>query len=106
MYVHLSEAAVLGDDPVAHLERGNSLVSVEQVRTWCGNPDAQVVVKPVLDLSACVEVDSDVVPDRVAEQVAVRDRTCVFPWRTRPARRCRPDDHSCDDDHVQSRSCG
>ena len=49
MYVHLSEAAVLGDDPIAHLERGDALVTAEQVRTWCGHPDAQVVVKPVLD---------------------------------------------------------
>jgi len=32
MYVHLSEAAVLGDDPVAHLERGSALVTAEQVR--------------------------------------------------------------------------
>jgi hypothetical protein len=106
LHVHLSEAAMVGDDPVAHLERGNSVVSVEQVRTWCGHPDAQVVVKPLLDLARCVEVDSDLVPDRVAEQVALRDRTCVFPWCTRPARRCRPDDHSCDADHVRPRSRG
>jgi hypothetical protein len=109
LHLHLAEAAVLGDDPVAHLERGNSLVSVEQIRSWCGHPDAQVVVKPVLDLGGCVEVDSDEVPDRIAEQVALRDRTCVFPWCTRPARRCRPDDpddHSCDDDHVRARASG
>ena len=106
MHVHLSEAAVLGDDPIAQLERGGALVTVDQVRTWCGHPDAQVVVKPVLDLAACVEVDRDEVPDRVAEQVAVRDRTCVFPWCTRPARRCRPDDHSCDGDHVRPRVGG
>ena len=108
IHVHLSEAAILGDDPVAHLERGNALVTADQVRAWCGNQETQIVVKPVLDLGACVEVDSDVVPDRLAEQVALRDRTCVFPWCTRPARRCHPDstDHPCDDDHVHPRSRG
>ena len=63
-------------------------MTVEQVRQWCGAPEAHVNVKPVLDLTACCEADSDTVPDRLAEQVAVRDRTCVFPWCTRPARRC------------------
>ena len=108
IHVHLSEAAILGDDPVAHLERGNALVTADQVRAWCGNQETQIVVKPVLDLGACVEVDSDVVPDRLAEQVALRDRMCVFPWCTRPARRCHPDsmDHPCDDDHVHPRSRG
>jgi hypothetical protein len=106
MHVHLSEAAVLADDPVAHLECGAALVTADQVRSWCGRPDSQVVVKPVLDLGACLEADSDEVPDRIVEQVALRDRTCVFPWCTRPARRCRPDDHSCDDDHVRPRAGG
>ena len=40
------------------------------------------------------------VPDRIAEQVALRDHTCAFPWCTRPARRLRTDDHGCDCDHV------
>ena len=39
-------------------------------------------------------VDSPVVPDRHQELVAVRDRTCVFPWCTRTARRC-------DCDHIE-----
>lgn len=109
LHVHLSEAAVRGEDPVARLERGDAVVSAEQVRAWCGNPDTQVVVKPLLDLAACVEVDSDEVPDRVAEQVGLRDRTCVFPWCTRPARSCRPDhpgEHGCDCDHVIARARG
>ena len=33
------------------------------------------------------------VPDRIREVVILRDRTCVFPWCTRPAR-------GCDLDHV------
>ena len=110
LHVHLSEAALHGfGDPVARLERGDGVVSVHQVQEWCANPDAQVVVKPVIDLDACVESDSDEVSDRIAELVALRDGTCVFPWCTRPARRCRPDDpheHSCDGDHVVPRARG
>src|SRR5262245_5602748 len=111
LYVHLSDAAV-GDtsvDPVARLERGNALVSAEQVRTWCGRPDTQVLVKPVIDLTACTWSTSDQVTDPIAEHVAVRDRTCVFPWCSRPARRCHPDDpneHPCDHDHVIPSSRG
>jgi hypothetical protein len=112
LHVHLSEAAVHRTNPVARVERGDSVVTADQVRTWCGNPDAQVIVKPVIDLADCVSVDSDRVPDRVAEQVGLRDRTCVFPWCGRPARRCRPDDpgtlgeHACDCDHVIARARG
>ena len=97
LHVHLSHAAVRGDDPVARLERGDALVSVEQVRTWCGSPGARVVVRPVVDLDTCDDSDSDSVPGRLADHVAVRDRTCVFPWCTRPAR-------SCDCDHIEPRA--
>jgi hypothetical protein len=35
-----------------------------------------------------VSVDSYEVPDRISEQVSLRDATCVFPWCTRAARQC------------------
>ena len=38
--------------------------------------------------------------DRIAEAVALRDLSCVFPWCTRPARKLKPDEHPCDCDHV------
>ena len=79
---------------MARLERGNTLVGVEQVRSWCGRPDTQVIVKPVIDLNTCVSADTDRVPVRIAEHVTLRDTTCVFPWCTRPAR-------TCDKDHIQ-----
>ena len=97
LYVHLSGAALEGSDPIARLERGEALVTVEQVRAWCGRPDTQVIVRPVIDLNQCVAADTDTVPSRIAEHVAVRDRTCVFPWCTRPAR-------SCDQDHTHPRN--
>ena len=68
--------------------------------TWCGHPDAQVTVKPVIDLADHVHVEAYEVPDRIAEAVALRDHACVFPWCTRPARRLHPDQHGCDCDHV------
>ena len=74
----------------ARLEKGNQLVTAGQVRDWCGTA-GKVIVKPVLDLEAHDPVDTDVVPDRHAELTAVRDRTCVFPWCTRSARRCDTD---------------
>ena len=75
------------------MENTRTLVTVDQIREWCGNPFARVVVKPVLDLDDHIHVTSYEVPDRLAEQAALRDASCVFPWCTRPAR-------GCDKDHV------
>ncbi len=50
-------------------------------------------MKPVIDLEAHDPVESPVVPERHAEIVTLRDKTCVFPWCSRPARRC-DKDHS------------
>jgi hypothetical protein len=106
--VHHSEAALHGTDPVARLERGDALVTADPVAPWCGRPDtAQIVVKPVLDGDTCTSSESVRVTPPIAVHVAVRDRTCVFPWCTRPARTCRPDrpgEHPCDCDHVHPRS--
>jgi hypothetical protein len=73
------------------LEEGQRLVLLEQVKTWCGDSDTKVVVKPVIDLTQHIEVPGYDVPDRLRDQVIVRDQTCVFPWCTRPARRCQID---------------
>jgi hypothetical protein len=102
LYVHLSEDA-LGLDKLdrrsdglpARLEAGDTPVTAGQVRDWC-HTAGSITVKPVLDPWNPAHhdpVDSPAVPDRHAELVAVRDRTCVFPWCTRTARRC-------DCDHV------
>ena len=58
-----------------------------------------MIVKPVIDLAEHVSVEAYEVPDRIAEPVALRDISCVFPWCTRPARKLRPDEHPCDNDH-------
>ena len=50
-------------------------------------------MKPVIDLNEHIHVEGYEVPDRLREQTAVRDHTCVFPWCTRSARKM-------DADHV------
>ena len=77
-------------DPVARLERGDALVTADQVRTWCGHPDAQVVVKPVIDLDDRVARPTPTTCRTASPSTSsVRDRTCVFPWCTRPPRSLR-----------------
>ncbi|MFC7363415.1 HNH endonuclease signature motif containing protein [Nocardioides astragali] len=79
--------------PTGRLEEGQRLLLLEQVRAWCGESRTKVTVKPVIDLNAHLEAPGYEVPDRIREQVILRDRSCVFPFCTRPARRC-------DVDHV------
>ena len=88
LYVHLAQ-----DSPLARTENKNRLVTVDQVRDWCQTAGTRVVVKPVIDLNQQIRVDAYEIPDRLVEQVQLRDSHCVFPWCTRPAR-------GCDTDHV------
>ncbi|HEX5917845.1 MAG TPA: DUF222 domain-containing protein, partial [Nocardioides sp.] len=87
----VGEQTVFG--PTGQVEERQRLVLLEQVRSWCGDSRTKVTIKPVIDLNAQLRTDAYAVPDRTREQVILRDRTCVFPWCTRPARRC-------DIDHV------
>ncbi len=99
LYVHLSEAAITGTSvdgtglELARVENRRQVVTADQVRGWCANPDTHVVVKPVIDLAEHIATTAYEIPDRLAEQTDLRDHTCVFPWCTRPARRC-------DHDHL------
>jgi len=52
-----------------------------------------VVIKPVIDLHQRLETAGYTPTDRIRDHVIARDRTCVFPWCGRNARRC-------DLDHV------
>jgi hypothetical protein len=71
-YLHLAQAALTGGDPVVRLEPGNARVTAEQVRAWCGRPETQVTVTPVLDPDACTWSSGDRVTPAIAEKVAVR----------------------------------
>ena len=84
-------ATVFG--PTGRIEEGQRLVLLDQVKDWCGDSRTKVTVKPVIDLNADLATPAYEVPDRIREQVILSDRTCVFPWCTRPAR-------GCDIDHV------
>ncbi|MBD3927092.1 DUF222 domain-containing protein [Nocardioides cavernae] len=84
-------ATVFGQ--TGRMEEGRRLVLLDQLRSWCADSRTKVTVKPVIDLNADLSTPAYEVPDRIREQVILRDRTCVFPWCTRPAR-------GCDVDHV------
>ncbi|WP_432479662.1 DUF222 domain-containing protein [Nocardioides sp. GXQ0305] len=100
LYLHVSEVALTGGEGVGRCENTRSPVTAETIREWCGHPETDLVVKPVIDLADHVHTDAYEVPDRIKERIALRDHTCAFPWCTRPARRLEPDRHGCDADHV------
>jgi 5-methylcytosine-specific restriction endonuclease McrA len=96
LYVHLSEAAITGTSSsleLARVENQRRILTADQIRTWCANPDAKVVVKPVIDLNEHIHVDGYEVSERLREQTTLRDHSCVFPWCSRSARKM-------DADHV------
>jgi hypothetical protein len=86
---------VHADGDVATVESPRAVVTVDHVRDWCAAAGT-VTVTPVIDLNRHQESPGRRVPDRIAQQVRLRDATCVFPWCTRPAR-------GCDLDHVVPR---
>jgi hypothetical protein len=85
------EQTVFG--PTGRMENGQRLLLLDQVRSWCADSRTKITVKPVIDLNAQLTAQGYEIPDRIREQVQLRDRTCVFPRCTRPAR-------ACDIDHV------
>lgn len=90
LYVHLSDAAITGAGSglqLARVENHREVVTAEQVKTWCANPNTQVVVKPVIDLAEHIHVEAYEAPKRLDEQTTLINHTCVFPWCTRPARK-------------------
>lgn len=99
LVVHLSEDALTGAEPVGRCANTRSPISVQQIREWCGNPDAKVTVKPVVDLADHIHVEAYEAPDRLKEQKGLVDLHCVFPHCTRPAQRC-------DCDHVVAHADG
>ncbi len=75
------------------LEEGQRLVLLDQIRSWCAGSRTKITIKPVIDLHIPLAASGYAIPDRIREQIVLRDGTCVFPWCSRPAR-------SCDVDHV------
>ena len=87
----VGETTVFG--PTGRLEERQRLLLLDQIRSWCADTRTKVTIKPVIDLNADLSTPAYEVPDRIREQVILRDKTCVFPWCSRPAR-------GCDIDHV------
>ncbi len=85
------DSAVFG--PTARLEEGQRLVLLEQLMTWCADSRTEITIKPVVDLNQPKSAPGYDIPDRIRDHVIFRDRTCVFPFCSRPAR-------GCDVDHV------
>jgi hypothetical protein len=79
--------------PAGRMEQGHRLILLDQLKSWCGDSLTKITVKPVIDLNAQLTAQGYEIPAPIREQVQLRDRTCVFPRCTRPARRC-------DVDHV------
>src|SRR5215207_9714618 len=103
LYVHLADAAVVPGAPLAgvfgRVENTRGPVHAEQIRQWCGNPDAEVTVQPVLDLNEHIDVEAYEIRGRLRQPLVLTHPTCVFPWCTRPARAREPDEHDAHCDH-------
>ena len=93
LFVHLTDAAITGQEAVGRNETTGEPVLVQQIRDWCSRTDTHLTVKPVIDLNLGETVEAYAIPNRMRERVILRHRTCVFPWCTQPAR-------SCDLDHL------
>jgi len=110
LHVHVSADTLTAAEPepappgepvglgLARVEETRTVVTTDQIRTWCGTA-GKVTVKPVIDLADHVHVAAYEVPDRVSERTDLRDLHCVFPYCTRPARRC-------DHDHIREYARG
>lgn len=89
LYLHASLADVVTDDPTATgSAEGIGPVTLDLVRAWAGR--SRLTIQPVLHVAADDRwsVDRHDPPPRMAEQVRLRDETCVFPWCGRFARQC------------------
>ncbi|GAA1932883.1 HNH endonuclease signature motif containing protein [Nocardioides hwasunensis] len=96
LYAHF-DATMSGQQtvfgPTGRMEHGRRLALLDQVQAWCAGSRTTVTVKPVIDLHHQLVTPAYEIPDRIREHVILRDRTCVFPWCSRPAR-------ACDIDHI------
>lgn len=99
VYLHLSDAAVLGLDPVGFDDVGSPLLE-QVIRDWCGRTDGHLTIRPVLDLAGDPAINgashdhdahalASYTPSPLdKERIWLRDRHCVFPWCERVARTC------------------
>lgn len=87
LYLHASLADVVAGDPTAPgSAEGIGPVTLDLLREWAGR--ARATIQPVLHVAADDRwsVDRHDPPPRMAEQVRLRDDSCIFAWCGRPAR--------------------
>ncbi|QBX57342.1 HNH endonuclease [Nocardioides seonyuensis] len=95
LYLHASLADVAAGVPGAvGTVEGLGPVTLDQIKEWMGR--ARVTIQPVLHVASedTWSVDRHDPPRRMAEQVVLRDSTCVFPWCSHPSRHA-------DLDHIE-----
>lgn len=85
LYLHLTDAALLGLDLVGRNQTTGQPVLEQQIREWCGRTDTHLTVKPVIDLAEHVAVEAYEIPDRLAERIKLTHPRCMFPWCTHPS---------------------
>ena len=66
-------------------------VTTDKIRDWLGN--STVRIQPVIRMDGDDAVNGHDPPDRIRDQVILRDPTCRFPG-------CQVDSRRCDLDHV------
>ncbi len=99
LFLHISDLAVLGLDPVGRNETANRAMLDQQIRDWCGRKDTHLTVQPVVDLNDHTRTDAYEVRGRFETRNHLLHSMCVFPMCTRPAR-------ECDHDHRVPRDRG
>jgi hypothetical protein len=96
------DASVVGEQtvfgPTGRMENGQRLILLDQVRSWCSDSRTKITVKPVIDLNAQLTAQGYEIPDRIREQVQLRDRRRVLGSDATPLLR------SCDEEVHQARS--
>lgn len=90
VYLHLTPEALTEDGQLAPIRvegKGippGTVITAETIREWFTRPGSQpghrVRIRPVIDLADHQHVDAYEVPERIKEQVGLRDGGCVFPW--------------------------
>ena len=95
-HVHLTDTTLREGTGVVRVEELGPVV-LGQVRDWLTHPmspdhiQQQIRLRPVLDAAAIRPVDAYEHPGRMSELATIRTPYEVFPFGTRPSRRCEND---------------
>ena len=91
LLLHLSTDALINRTFLGRDGRLDKGLLADAVRDWCGRDDAALHVHPVIDLNAHEKTDSYTPTTGMRVRTEFRLPICIFPWCTRPARRCDKD---------------